>query len=78
MIRSRASSTVKAEVSSFPDYDHKADKAGNELGNDCCVGCSGHAHIQFQDKEKVQADVDKGGGDERIERSLGIAYAPEY
>lgn len=55
------------------DHQHRAEHLGQHRGN-------GHAQdLQLKDhhKEQVQDDVDAGGGDEEVQRPLGVSHGPE-
>ena len=49
----------------------------NGLGNDGCQRDARNAHVEHDDKEQVQKDVDDAGQGQKVKRALGVADRPE-
>ena len=49
----------------------------NGLGNDGRQRDARNAHVEYDDKEQVQKDVDDAGQGQKVKRALGVADRPE-
>ena len=61
----------------FFHHVEQAQQAGDELREHSCVTSTGHTHSEVHNAENVEADIQQGGKDKKIERRFAVAQCAQ-
>ena len=69
---------AKPQLRYFFLYIPQAEQTGQQLGKDGGPAGARHAHVEGQNKYKIQDDIDTAGRDQKVQRHFAVPQGPQY